>query len=405
MPKLADDSEAKLAAVLEISHELVTLEEQPLLNLILNRLAAVVNYSFAAITGVEAEKLTILAYRGPIPVEQVVGCSFSMAQPGTVHQSLEPSAPSYDPVAELIQAITSGGTGGMFDYRAAYLILPLIFRDQNIGFFCLGHNRPNPYDLEELELILALANYAALAIGHNRRQQQVRSQAIMEERSRLGQELHDNLAQILAVLKQKVIATNMALAAGQMDEAQANLRVLKQLISETYTDVREEIFNLRAGSTSSLSFLEMLHKYVLKYKKFYGLNIQVVAEDESLLEFPVDVGIQVIRVIQEALLNVRKHANVDQAHLSFSRTGEQILIRIEDEGEGFNPEQLQQLGKSGFGLDIMRERTESIGGTLEVESQPGQGSRIIMTLPTVEQPLNEPTSTPRNYQDYLLFQC
>ncbi len=415
LQRLDDQIEVRarqMAAVLEISHKLVALEEKPLLDLILNRLEAAVGYTFAAITSVEAEQLTILAYRGPALTEQVVGRRFSVTNLEAVHQRREspeffvdePPAQLYDPITEIIETVTNKATDRRLNYNPVWLVLPLNFRKQTIGFFCLDHNRAGRYDPQELELILAFANYAALAIGNNRLHQQARNLAILEERSRLGQELHDNLAQILVFLKLKVIATNVLLAAGQLDQAQANLQELKQLISETYTDVREEIFNLQAKITSGLSFSEVLYKYIAKYKRFYGLNIQLVVEDESLLEFPIDVGIQVIRVIQEALINVRKHAGVDQARLSFTRAGGQLQIRIEDEGQGFNAEQLQQSGQSGFGLGIMRERAESIGGTLEVESRPGYGVWIIMRLPIAEKPFREPAAGPRNNQDYLLVQ-
>lgn len=385
-----------LAGMLEISHKLIVMEEAPLLNWILSHLEATVGYTFAAITGAEAGELTLLAYHGPELANKIGSHHFSITNPQADYKNhwsplflVEPPAPFYNALVEVIEAIIHKTSAKRLEGRLGWLVLPLIFREQTIGFLCLGQNLDKPYDPDALAKIETLTNYAALAIGTERLHRQARNLAIVEERSRLGQELHDNLAQILVFLKLKVIDTNTLLATGQLGEAQTNLQELKQLISETYTDVREEIFNLQAKITSGLSFSEMLRKYVAKYKKFYGLDIELVVEDESLLEFPIEVGIQVIRIIQEGLINVRKHAGVDQARLSFTRTGEQLQISIEDEGQGFNVKQLQQTGQAGFGLDIMRERAESIGGTLAIESRPDRGVRLIIELPTSAQPVND----------------
>jgi two-component system nitrate/nitrite sensor histidine kinase NarX len=211
---------------------------------------------------------------------------------------------------------------------------------------------------------------------------QARNLAAEEERNRLAQELHDNVAQTLGYLNLKAAAAISLLAEGQLAEAQANLGELKQLINETYTDVREEIFNLRAKVSSGLSFLETLDRYLAKYKRFYNLDIGLALEiEKSLLEFPTETGEQVLRIIQEALINVRKHAGVDRAQICFTREENHIRITVEDRGRGFEMSQVQRRGQSGFGLTIMQERAESIGGTVELDSNSGQGVRLNIWIP------------------------
>lgn len=259
----------------------------------------------------------------------------------------------------------------------------------------LSFDKARPFAEEERAFMLALARQCAQALDRARlyeverearaeaeaAQQHLALLAETRERNRLAQELHDNVAQALGYLNLKLAVTNALLSEGQIEEAKASLDELKNIVGETYTDVREEIFSLRAKVFSGLGFLELLDKYTDKYRRFYKLNIEIVKEeDESCFEFPAAVSPQIIRIIQEALINVRKHAKVDKATIRLSREADRIRISVEDEGRGFNRGMLYKK-KASFGLQIMQERAESIGGELEIKSLLGQGSQIIIRLP------------------------
>jgi PAS domain S-box-containing protein len=221
----------------------------------------------------------------------------------------------------------------------------------------------------------------ATDITERKRNEQTQSLlAESRERSRLAQELHDTVSQALGYLNVQIGRTTKLLAAGQIDEAQVTLHELKQVVGEVYTDVREEIFNLRANTYVGLNFLELLGKYIDKYHRFYDLDIQRVEETETaLFDFPADVTPQLIRTIQEALINIRKHARVKQAVIRLRRQGGQVRIIIEDQGQGFDLGRVKEKATS-FGLQIMRERVESVGGSLEIDTAPGQGTRIILSF-------------------------
>jgi two-component system sensor histidine kinase DegS len=171
---------------------------------------------------------------------------------------------------------------------------------------------------------------------------------------------------------------NSLLADHRFDALKANLQELKGVIAETYTDVREEIFNLRTAGFEELSFLELLGRYIDKYRRFYNLEIQLLQEAEpELFDFPGEMTSQVVRTIQEALINVRKHAQVSAAIIRLSREGPYLRISVEDEGQGFDLAKIKDKAGS-FGLLIMRERVESAGGSLEVDSAPGRGTRVTL---------------------------
>ncbi|MBE7551661.1 MAG: DUF4118 domain-containing protein [Anaerolineales bacterium] len=202
--------------------------------------------------------------------------------------------------------------------------------------------------------------------------------AEMRERNRLAQELHDTVAQTLGYLNLKIGLTHSLLDSDGIDKAKANLQELKQIVGETYTDVREEIFNLRTKVLLGMSFMEMLQRYIDKYHRFYNLDIQLIQEaDPALFNFPPEVAPQLIRTIQEALINIRKHAQVKAATIRLGQERGQVRISIEDEGQGFDLDHIKEKTAS-FGLQIMRERVQSVGGSLEVETAPGHGTRIIL---------------------------
>lgn len=274
----------------------------------------------------------------------------------------------------------------------AWAAVPLAVKDRVLGAIGLSFAQPQAFTLQDRAFLLALAQQCAQALERARLyevEQQARAEAEanqqrlallaeMRERNRLAQELHDTVAQALGYLNLKIgIADNM-LANEDIEAAQINLRELKQVIGETYTDVREEIFNLRAKVLSGLGFTELLDRYIDKYRRFYNLDIQLIHEvDPAVFDFSAETTSQLVRTIQEALINIRKHAQVNQAVIRLGEENGQIRISIEDEGRGFEPAKIKEKTAS-FGLQIMRERVESVGGSLEINTVPDHGTRIIL---------------------------
>ncbi|MCB0195440.1 MAG: GAF domain-containing protein [Anaerolineae bacterium] len=274
--------------------------------------------------------------------------------------------------------------------HAAWAVIPLVVEGRAIGALSFSFPEAHTFSPDEREFGQTLAHQCAQALERARlyeaekearakaeaAQESVALLAEIRERNRLAQELHDNVAQVLGYLNLKIGQLYHMSVSNQLDHPEADLHELKQVIGEAYTDIRGEIFNLRATSSAEVLFLDTLRRYIKKYKRFYGLIITLQLDiDEADLTFPPEVAIALIRTIQEALMNVRKHARVDEALIYISREGEQIRIRIKDKGRGFE----QSTTKEGsFGLTIMRERMEGIGGRLEIESVIDCGTQITL---------------------------
>jgi nitrate/nitrite-specific signal transduction histidine kinase len=334
--------------------------------------------------------VTVLAYRGFVPQEEWVGWSISVPDSPIHRQVIYQRQPVIIPDiwSDSVMAQTLQDVLGEKDLENAYeslrswMAVPLVVKDQVIGMLFLGHRQPNRFSNQRAEMVQALADHIAVALEIDRLSRQAVNLATLEERDWLARELHDNIAQALGYMNLQLTAVNEALAAGKTGEAQATLRELKQIVGETYTDVREEIFNLRATASLGLGFLDMLRDYLTRYRTHYELDVELVVEaDESMLNFPAEVGTQVIRIIQEALINVRKHAGVQQAVIGLKQVDNHICINIQDQGEGFSLTDLNQSENAGFGLQIMAERAEGAGGFLKVDTALDQGTNIMVWLP------------------------
>ncbi len=210
---------------------------------------------------------------------------------------------------------------------------------------------------------------------------ETRQLAILEERDRLAREMHDNLAQMLGYLKLKTAILQDLVARNEIEPVTAGLLEMKQITNEAYTEVREAIYNLRTVATPANGFIATLEEYLAGYRRHHAIHTELVVADWRLTEFPAEVQAQVNRIIQEALANVRKHSGARHARVRFEQIDHHVQICIEDDGKGFDPAMPAEPARQHYGLAIMRERAQSIGGDLHVDSQPGRGTRIMLDVP------------------------
>ena len=236
----------------------------------------------------------------------------------------------------------------------------------------------------EIELAVGVANSAALAVENAWLYAQVEQLAVANERTRLSREIHDGVAQALGVLQMKVSLVDNALEEENIAEAKAELDELRETISLTTTGVREAIFGLRATIPAGPGFLGALRDYLVDYQTHYGLRIRLDADEAVAGALKGAAHSQAIRIIQEALTNIRKHSGVREAHICLVRVGDEVCITVEDNGCGFDPIPADGNGHEHVGLQVMKERAESVGGTLTLDTQPNQGTRIVIQVPIVQ---------------------
>ena len=214
--------------------------------------------------------------------------------------------------------------------------------------------------------------------------EQQRALAILTERERLARELHDDLGQVLAFISTQGQVIQQLLVGGEVTKAGSYVARLIEAADEADVDIRESILSLRAPFNGQ-GLIPALQDYLRRYEQRYGLHIQILLPEHGLggiLE-PV-TEVQILRILQEALTNARKHANAHRMQITFASLDGHIQIAIQDDGQGFDPGNLHETARGGFGLQFMRERVEAIGGSLEIQTAPGQGTEITLIVPMRE---------------------
>ncbi len=263
--------------------------------------------------------------------------------------------------------------------RAGYqnlVSVPVRLQQRLIGEVDLFFRSDVQLSADETELLDALASHLASALEGLRAAALEREAAVGEERALLARELHDSIAQSLAFLKIQAQLLRNAVNRQQTDKVQSTLDELDAGLKESINDVRELLVHFRTR-TNTGDIDSALQETLQKFQHQTGLPTRLQVDGEGL-PLPADVQVQVLHVMQEALSNVRKHADASHVSLDVHR-GEQWRFVVRDNGSGFDT--AQQHGETHVGTKIMRERAERIGASVQIESQTGQGTTVTLTLP------------------------
>jgi signal transduction histidine kinase len=214
--------------------------------------------------------------------------------------------------------------------------------------------------------------------------QEAQVQVVERERQHIAREMHDGLAQVLSFVNTKAQAAEEFLRNGDPDTAREHIAELSEAARKVYADIREGIVALRVDVSGGRSVREIVHDYVQEFEHFSRLRVHVTwgaSGDE--LDLPPVVEVQALRIVQEALANVRRHAHASEAWVTVASAGDALEVCVRDNGQGFDPEHIARGQWPQFGLRSMRERAEAAGGSLEIESELGNGTLIRATFPRV----------------------
>lgn len=230
--------------------------------------------------------------------------------------------------------------------------------------------------------------------------EQQRLLARYEERERMGRDLHDGLGQVMGYINVQAQAAQTLLGSGQIEATQNALAGLIPVAQDAHTDIRAHILGLRAHKTAPQDFIGTLRDLLEQFGRQHHITARLSApEPFPPAIFTPAVEEQVARILQEGLANVRKHARAQRITVTISFIGDYAQMMLADDGVGFETRQdaggkrqdteitdhasrITDVSSPGhFGLQIMRERAEQIGGTLEIRAAPGEGTRLLLTVP------------------------
>jgi two-component system nitrate/nitrite sensor histidine kinase NarX len=227
-------------------------------------------------------------------------------------------------------------------------------------------------------LLTSIAHHLSISIEHSHNEDKNREHLINDERTRIAHELHDSLAQSLASLRYQVRVLDETLHQGDESTTWQQLERIENSLDEANTELRELIANFRAPAYQR-DLVGAIEQIVSQFRTETRINTYLQKE-WSTAALPKDTETQILRIIQEALWNIRKHSQAKTVRILLRESSEgNYRILIEDDGIGINKQVYGSPGEH-IGLSIMRERASRLGGKLQVESEPGEGTRIVLEL-------------------------
>ncbi len=252
-----------------------------------------------------------------------------------------------------------------------HLTLPLSDAERQYGVLILEIPEGKQLDAWQVQLLEALSRHIGVAIGAERRIEQNRRVALLEERAVIARELHDSLAQSLAYMKIQVSRLKAAMTAGQAtDEV---LEELREGLNGAYRQLRELLstFRLKMEGQNLLSALEQT---VAEFAQRGELEIELdMARDPCPLS--PNEEIHILQIVREALANVLHHANATRARVALSCQPEgTVLLLVDDNGKGI----VKPADPHHYGMTIMEERARSLHGFLNFEARPDEGTRVVL---------------------------
>ena len=270
---------------------------------------------------------------------------------------------------DLREYLKSGGT-------KKFLRIPTLVGGRVKGFIGIRHGDRPPYRPEEIELAQALAHQAMLAIQLNEFAEQSRQSAVLEERNRMARDIHDTLAQGFTGVIVQLEAADDAIACCRRKEANEHLQRASELARRSLTEARRSVRALRPQALQQENFWEALRAIIKTTTAGTTVHTTFTVTGE-LRDLPHRWQENLLHIGQEALTNALKYAHSRNFETLLSFNTNELRLQFHDDGDGFELEEEHD----GFGLAGMRERSEQMGGTLNIISARGKGTKIAVTLP------------------------
>ncbi|NEV61754.1 histidine kinase [Thiorhodococcus minor] len=265
--------------------------------------------------------------------------------------------------------------------------VPLEHRDELLGVYTIFVDRPGLKAREDImDLLFTVGHHLGVAIAKQRSDAEAHRASILEERNALAHELHDSLAQTLASLRFQCRMLGDSLADSPIpDEARNDLSRIRNALDEAHTELRELLSSFRAP-LDRRGLVPALEKLTKRLGQETGAHV-LFQNDCRPFELSATEELQLLRIAQESLANVRKHAQAHTVRVLLTReVGGQHVLLIEDDGVGFSaPPDGAQPGER-IGLSILEERARRIGAELRIESEPGEGTRVEVVFEVNRRP-------------------
>jgi two-component system, NarL family, sensor histidine kinase DevS len=259
--------------------------------------------------------------------------------------------------------------------------IPLMARGNVIGVMNVATRGSRSLDKRELNLLTAIATWAGTTIENARLHRQARRLAVLEERDRIGMDLHDGIIQSIYAVGLALDYARLAIKENP-DQACHKIEQAIEGLNSTIGDIRSYISDLRPRQLGGRNLLEGLQRLVEEYQKNTMTEAVISAPQDGLAVLPTQHATALFHIAQEALANVAKHAHAGRTNVHLWTTNERVLLEVADNGKGFDVESTAMT--LGHGLSNMRSRAQKVGGEVEISSEPGEGTTVLAWVPLHE---------------------
>lgn len=350
-----------------------TLDLDKILDHILDTVGRVTPYDGANVLFVEPDLVRVVRQRGYIEKglnQEQLNLPIPIAKLAALQQLIEIGKPLA--IADTTTSPLWIGLPGL-DWVNSNVIAPIRANSKILGFISLDSATPGFFTQAHAERLQAFADQAAIAIQNARLLDRAKRTAVLAERNRLANELHDTISQTLWSMS--LVAERLpALWETDKDGGRRSLKTLHQLAQGALEEMRALLLELRPTSLTDAKLGDLIRQVATIIANRAGLTLSLWIKEQEPV--PPDVHFVLYRVVQEALNNIAHHALAHHIEIHFDSHVGQVDLTIQDDGVGFDPD---GIGAGHLGLSIMNDRVQKIGGMLEIISAKGQGTLIKVT--------------------------
>lgn len=262
---------------------------------------------------------------------------------------------------------------------SSFLGVPIVAAGETLGNLYLTNKiGAVEFTADDQKLAEMLGAHAAVAIQNARLYEQVERLVIVEERNRIGMDLHDGIIQSIYAVGLTLESTRLSLSEGAQEEADQLLGAAIEALNDTIRDIRNFILDLRPHRFSG-NLKDGLIRLVREFQANTMVEVAFNAELDDLTDLRTPLARAIFLTTQEGLANVARHARADHVTINVRHSDEWVQLTVRDDGRGFDPS--DRSSTVGHGLSNMRARAEELGGSFQLESTPGEGTTLSLSFP------------------------
>ncbi|HUH96944.1 MAG TPA: GAF domain-containing sensor histidine kinase [Anaerolineales bacterium] len=255
---------------------------------------------------------------------------------------------------------------------------PLKAAETLMGVMSVATRSSEPLEEESLKFLDGVASWAGLAIENARLHQNARRLAVLEERDRIGMDLHDGIIQSIYGVG---LSLENALHTVDEDSGAAKVRIQESIdgLNQAIRDIRAYILDLRPRQLGNDGLMDGLRRLVTEYRANTFAEVSLIGPKGGLDHLPQTYSLALFHICQETLANAAKHSGAKKVDITVWMTSERVVMEIRDDGRGFDLEQMAMT--IGHGLANMQTRARSVGGEVDITSVIGDGTTILAWVP------------------------